>query len=526
MIKPILHSVVAFFAGIGATVRKFFIHLGLLKGSTLVIASIAVFWFGFSYFFGGSAGTIAPQDTTKTVSVASVAELSQGGSSLSVAGVVQSLTEATVRAEKSGKVVAVYRAMGDFVSAGTIVAELENASERAAVLQAQGALQAATAGANVSQSTLASTKDSSVAALLAAYGAVEKAVHGDIDAMFSNPHSTQPLFNVQSSDTQAKLNVQNTRIALTTILNRESGRTTTLIASDDLPAEMIKTEGELKVVRDYLDTVIRTLNAGIATEGISETTLATYKTTATAARSTITTALSTLITARVTLETALKTSAQGVDTVSATQAAITSAQGTLAAARANLEKSIIRAPISGTINSLALERGDFIQATAPALTVANNSALEVISYITANDMPRIAVGDKATLEGSIKGVITRIAPAIDPITKKIEVRIGLSSGASTLVNGQSVAVNFEKAAATSAKPSKGPITIPIAALKIGSENISVFTVDADNKLVAHEVTLGTLLGDRVEIKSGITPEMQIVIDARGLQPGEKVLLKN
>ncbi|TSC68457.1 MAG: RND family efflux transporter, MFP subunit [Parcubacteria group bacterium Gr01-1014_56] len=507
------------------TVRQFFIQLGWLKGSALVIATILVLSVGVSYLKGG-ATEAAPEDSIKSVTVESVSSLSQGGSSLSVAGIVKSQTEATVRAERSGEVKAVYRALGDSVSAGTIVAEMENASERASVLQAQGALQAATASANVSQGTLASTKDSSVATLLSTYGTVEKVIHTDIDPMFSNPGGNQPFFNVQSADSQAKTNVESARLTLSLILERERARTQSLSSGDDLVAEFIKTESEVKAVRDYLDTVIRTLNAGIASNGVSETTIATYKATATTARSTITTTLSTLITTRLALETALKTSAQGSDTISATQAAITSAQGTLAAARANLEKSIIRAPISGTINSLALERGDFIQATAPVLTVANNHALEVIAYITAQDSPRVSVGGKATFEGDVSGTITRIAPAVDPLTKKIEVRIGLSSGVTTLVNGQSVVVNFEKAAATISKPVKGPITIPIATLKIGSENVVVFTVSAEGTLVAHEVVLGTLLGDRVEIKSGVTPDMQIVTDARGLQPGEKVVVKN
>ncbi len=135
-----------------------------------------------------------------------------------------------------------------------------------------------------------------------------------------------------------------------------------------------------------------------------------------------------MIGARQTLQTAQQNAADGSTAVSATQAAITQAQGALAAARAALERSIIRAPISGTINSLSLKRGDFIQMTAPVLTVANNHALEVIAYITATDAPRIAVGGKAILEGDISGVITRIAPALDPLTKKIEVRIGLPTG--------------------------------------------------------------------------------------------------
>lgn len=526
MIKTILYRVRDLGIGVWGYMYRLFMRLGWLKGSATVAGTILVIAIGFSFLRASAPAPVGIEDSIKSVEVASVSTLSSGGAALSVAGFVQSVAEATVRAEKSAEVTHVYRTLGDFVSAGTIVAELENASERAVVLQAQGALQAAEASANVSVGTLLSTKDSSIAALLSTYGVVEKVVHTDIDPMFSNPESNSPIFNVQSADSQAKTNAEGARGLLSLMLKRHLTQAQSLSTASDLVAELNKTESEVKVVRDYLDTIIRVLNAGIATNGISENTIATHKATATAARSTITTSLSTLITTRLALETIFKTSAQGSGTVSATQAAITSAQGTLASARANLERTIIRAPISGTINSLSLERGNFIQAGSPVLVVANNKALEVITYITPNDAPRIAVGGKALLDGEGSGIITKIAPALDPLTKKIEVRVGLSSDASTLINGQSVVVTFEKPTAAATKQTNRTITIPIAALKIGSENIVVFTVDSDNKLVAHQVVLGTLLGERVEIRSGLTDEMYIVTDARGLQAGEVVRIKN
>lgn len=197
----------------------------------------------------------------------------------------------------------------------------------------------------------------------------------------------------------------------------------------------------------------------------------------------------------------------------------------MAAARANLEKTIVRAPISGTINSLSLKVGDYLSAGSVAVVIANNGALEVTAYVTDIDSREIAAGSAATIEtqaGTVKGAVTRVAPAIDPATKKVEVRIGITEGNSNLVNGQSVTVSIERAhkATTALKT----ITLPLSALKVGADSISVFTVDEDNKLIAHAVTLGQLLGDRVEIESGVTAEMQIVTDARGLQPGQVVSL--
>jgi RND family efflux transporter MFP subunit len=502
-------------------VRAFFSRLGLVRGALLIIVLVAIIFGGVAFAKRGGSTVAAPQDTTPHVTLASVSDLSQGGSGLSVAGTVQSQTEATVRAEKGGEITAVHYALGDSVSAGTIVAEMENDSERAAVLQAQGAYQAAQAGATVSQTTLSGAKSSVVATLLSAYASVDTTIRTNIDPMFSNPESNQRAFIVPSADSQSKIYAEAGRGEMAAILTRENGKSSILSANDELIGELTATEGELRAVRDFLDTVIKTLNAGIATNGISDTTIATYKATATGARSTINSTLAAVSGAHQTLQTAIQNSAQGTGANSSSQAALTQAEGTLAAAKANLEKTIIRAPISGTINSLSLKRGDFVQMTSPVLTVANNHALEVISYITGNDTTRIAVGDKAKIEGDVDGTITRIAPAIDPLTKKIEVRIGLPANAA-VTNGQSVVVDFVKPVASQTKPSKGPTTIPLSALKIGSDTIVVFTVDENSKLVPHPVTLGTLLGDRVVISSGVNPDMIIVTDARGLQAGQTV----
>ena len=157
------------------------------------------------------------------------------------------------------------------------------------------------------------------------------------------------------------------------------------------------------------------------------------------------------------------------------------------------------------------------------MSVANNGALEVTAYVTQQDVRDIAVGNKVQVESG-QGVVTRIAQALDPLTKKIEVRIGISK-TTGLVNGQSVIVNFARKAPTAVASKDATLTIPIAALKVGADTMTVFTVGTSSALESHVVTIGTLLGDRVEIRQGLTSDMRIVTDARGLRAGEIVQIK-
>jgi RND family efflux transporter MFP subunit len=207
-------------------------------------------------------------------------------------------------------------------------------------------------------------------------------------------------------------------------------------------------------------------------------------------------------------------------------ASVKTAQGAYLAALARLEKTIVRSPITGTLNSLTIETGDYVTPSAQVAVVGNNSALEVETYITSEDSVRIKVSDSVKINKNISGVVTRVASAVDPVTKKIQVRIGIVDENSNLVNGQSVRVeisNTNKNMLSSVTPTQ--VKIPLSAVKITPRETYVFTLSASNTLLSVPVELGALLGDDVEILGGLTGDMQIVKDARGLKSGEMVSVK-
>lgn len=517
-------------------------------GAAVILAAI----FGISMLLGSNAEPATVETATRQVQVKSIAELSSDQPTLSLVGVVQSKSEATVRAEKSGQVVSVNRSLGDSVAAGTIVASIENASENAAVLSAQGSVDAAQASlAKISGGTrseqkailqatvetaetgYASARSSAVNTILSAYSTVDNAIRGTGDAMFSNPDSVNPYFNITNPDSQLTTTINNTRLAMSALIDREEAVSRTISVNSNLEVELDNAEGDVRAARTFYDQILRALNAAIPSANVSAADIAAFQASAVAARASLNSTLSAIAAAKENLAAkeqgvtiAKKNQEQGItggqpEDVAGAQAGLKQAQGALAAARANLEKTYIRAPISGTINSFSLKRGDYVQMTAPVLTVANNGALEIVAYVTENDAKDIAAGSKVTIENNVTGVVTRVAPALDPVTKKIEVRIGVSDNAASLVNGQSVTIAVTRVnARISSKLSS--ITVPISAIKIGSEKTVVFTLDENNALVAHEVVVGSLLGDRVVITSGATADMAIVTDARGLREGQIV----
>ena len=135
---------------------------------------------------------------TPTVEVKAVANMSSAAT-VSAVGVVQAVSEARLRAEAGGRVTSVNVEIGDAVRAGTVLASLENNSESAAVLQAQGAYEAALAGAQQSDSgvrdsetRLKAAEDASLSSVRAAYTTINRTLVSTVDQFFSNPDGQVP----------------------------------------------------------------------------------------------------------------------------------------------------------------------------------------------------------------------------------------------------------------------------------------------------------------------------------------------
>jgi RND family efflux transporter MFP subunit len=475
------------------------------------------------------------------VEVATIADLASRRSALPLTGTVTSLSEAALRAEAGGQIVGVYRKLGDVVGAGSIIAEIENSSERAAVTQAEAGLASAQAQAGISSISGESQKDlldqskaAAVNTIKAVYDSADDTIRTKIDPMFKDPTLSNPQFQVSVGNSQLYININAERLKITEILREQQLRKNALTPDSDLKKEIALANADLNYLKAFLEDIAAGLNQSVPTETVPPEAIGAWKVTASTARTTLTSALASISAAGNDLtskqsayDVSLKQSGGAGETTSS--AAVKQAQAALSIAKVNLEKTLVRSPIAGTINNLSLERGNYVTPGEQVAVVSNNNALEIKAYITESDATEIAVGAKAAINGSATGVVTKVAPALDPVTKKIEVRIGLAKESASeknaqLINGASVNIAIDRKAGT---PALGQtVTIPIAALKITADGPVVFTVEGENKLISHPVKQGALLGAEVEITEGVTPDMAIVTDVRGLKNGDTVSIKD
>lgn len=447
-----------------------------------------------------------------------------------VTGTVKAVSEARLQSETGGRITSVNVKLGDTVSAGAVLASVENSRESAAVLQAQGAYEAALASAATNESgvesaqvALDSALNTGVSSYKSAFIASDSAVRSTIDDIFTSPGSVTTGFKLDAKGTAPVLNAE--RSALEPILDVWSASVNT-VSRSNVKSELRQALTDVRRIATFAEQ----LSALVSQQDTTNTSFTQAQKTALEAeflgiRSSLNgveQALQGSLTAIENAEGALTRAqiAGSGTTVSLSGAQIKSALGTLRSAQAGYEKTIVRTPIAGVVNALYLKAGEYTNPGSPAAVVANNNALEISTALSDADTQMIEIGEKVSINDSVDGIVTAIAPAIDPISGKKEVKISVSDD-TELTNGSTVSVQFKRNAQVNTETAKN-IIVPLSALKITATEPLVFTVSEQNTLFAHPVVLGEILGDMVVISEGLTADMQIVVDARGRKEGEKV----
>ncbi len=512
------------------------------KRYALIASEVVIVVLFFNFVTGGDKDIAKVDTSLRKVTVASLSSLSNNEKDLPLIGVVTSVSEATIRSESSGKLNRVYKKLGDQVYAGQTIAEFENSAERAALLQAEGAYEQAKAARDITRlnssqsgSSLIDTKNQSLNTIYSAYTVMDDAVRGKTDAAYSDPKFDQVKLLLSVPDANLVLSLETKRKAIEKMLVARNAKNRTLTVDSDLLSELSIVQAEVQMVKTYLDDLFTAYSKALPDASFSQTTLEAGKSTTQGARQQVLGSLSSVIGSKTSLSSSITASqvagsvtSEAAGTLATAEAQVKQALGAYNGALSRYQKTIIRSPITGTINSLSVDTGDYVGAFTQIAVVSNNGALEVVSSVNEDDAKRITVGAKATINTTIEGVVTRVASAVDPLTKKMEVRIGVKDVAATLINGQSVRVSVAKNTKTqgASSPSLGisPILIPLSALKLTPQGANVFTVSTTSTLIALPVKEGAILGDQIQILSGLDGSESIVVDARGLKADMEVVV--
>lgn len=205
-------------------------------------------------------------------------------------------------------------------------------------------------------------------------------------------------------------------------------------------------------------------------------------------------------------------------------AALSSAQVALDNALADLEKATLRAPMSGTIVSVAAEEGDIVSsAGADLFVLADLGAFEVIANFAESDIVNIEEGQEVNIDfdalpgESSTGTVSDVAVAgqVDPSGGTLttyQVTVAVDNAPARLRVGMTAQVNIILQEAADI------VAAPVSALNLVGDQTVVNVVTADKSIVQVPVEVGFQGGNFVEILSGLEGGEIVVIGDVGEFP--------
>jgi len=201
------------------------------------------------------------------------------------------------------------------------------------------------------------------------------------------------------------------------------------------------------------------------------------------------------------------------------EASLAQARASLALAVANRNKAIIKAPIDGKVTYLPVEISDIVGSSSIVVSLANQGGLQVETFITEDERSFVEIGNTVLINETYEGLVQEIAPALDPINKKIEVTITVTSEETSLTLGETVRLEIQKVS-----PDQSILKVPLSTVKLQATGATVFLVNEEGLLQSQSVEIGDVTANKIEIISPLPEGSRIVKDARGLKDGQEVII--
>jgi len=488
----------------------------------IVLGVIAALVLYIIFFSGGNNEEITEETTERgtLVTLATPLEL-LGEQNTTIVGTVTANTEANLLSERGGRVVSVGTSLGNTVRAGQVIATLENSAERAALLSAQGAYEAALAGAAQSgvgvreaENGVQTAENAAITNYRNAYGTFSTVILNQIDPLFQNPTSANPSIRFNGgSQTQS---IIADRVATEPNIKRWQERNNS-VNNNNVVNYLNDANTDVMRLISMLDKMINALSTNQSRQPQGEAEAQTIRTELNSSRSALVAlgnslenSIASIASAKDGLERARLAGSSNQPSMA--QAQVKQALGGLQSAQSNLAKTIIRTPISGTVATLNVKTGDFVNAYQPVAIITNASGYEIVAFVGDADAELVQVGEEVFINNDMTGTITNFSPTINPDTRKREMRIAVPETALTAGDTVRISLNRENLANTE----NSDVYIPINAVRFIGENAYVFVVE-DNKLVRRDIEIERVSGGLIKVTTGIDNNTQIVSDARGKQ---------
>ena len=462
-----------------------------------VLAALIIVVGGY-FFFGrgadlGATLTVLPGDFHKQVSVS---------------GTVIAARDVDLGFAANGRIAGTYARVGQHVSAGTLLAQVENDDLVAAVLQKQATLDSLLAGTRPEQlakdaAAVASGEAKLVDAITAAYTSSDDAVHNKADTFFTNPR-TDPKLTFNTSNAVLKSVVEDGRDAIEPTLAAWALLVSTLSSANAADSAR-QSELYLAQVVTLLADINTAINQGVPDSTVTAATLTSYGTTLATARTNVNDAASALTSATSVLTDAEKTLA--LDQAGSTSSDIAAARADVENARAALAKTRVVAPFAGVVTRMDAKVGEIVSPTTSLISLQSDGIFQIETFVPEVAIAGVAVGNPATTTLDAYGPLVAFPATVVAVDPAETMKDGVPAYKTTLAfltanpmirSGMTTNVVIETGVL------RGAIVIPAGAVgtKDGTRYVSLV---AGGKALERAVTTGPApaLG-QAEILSGLS----------------------
>lgn len=470
---------------------------------------------------------------------------------VNVTGKVKPAENVDLAFERSGRVRKIYVNVGDRVSVGDRLIELDNADLVAQLAQAEAGVKAQQAkldelkkGARaedikVSESKVAGyetalekTKGDIVNQLQDAYGKSVDAMKNKADQMFvvREPGVTSFRLNFSQGASEPRKKVIDGRLDIENSLVKWRLLMDNLTPDSDFTPYLTVSKKSFDLMRSFFENSIQLLDSFIPEVYPdyypTRATVDNYKSLISAARIQVNTAVISLSAAEEAFKTAesnllianneiaLKKADATAEQLAAQEALVEQARANKENISAQIEKTVLRAPISGTVTKKETKAGEIVSASVLVVSLISNSQFEIEVNIPEADIAKLKIGNlaKVTLDAYGNDVVFSVKiVSIEPAENIIEGVATYKTILQFIEKSESVRSGMTANIDIATDKRENVIIIPQRAI----------IIDAAGDKTA-KVLVGNEVND-VKIKTGLRGDSGVEI-IEGLNEGDKVVL--
>ncbi len=474
----------------------------IIGGVILIIIAITSF-----FVFRKSDSGITPVIVGKTDIVQTVL----------ASGNTKAINTVDLGFETSGKVLQAYVKVGDRVTTGQTLIELDSSELQANLLKAQADLAEELAVKETDSIAVNDAIQNAKVEIFDAYTKADNVVRETLDQFFENPGgnidtnfkpyvqdgSTSYFFTVPFN-VKTDINIKRKEIEQKRLIWQNHLNNLTKNNTEELLSE---SEINLQYIGDFVDQVSEIIFALMPTQSAYATVVSGYKSDVSSARTIINTSLSNLNSAREKINTTKAGEVSNFPTgaISAQQARKLQFEAQIKNIQSQIAKRRIVASFDGMVTKQDVEKGEIVSAGQTILSIISDNKLEIESNISEVNISKIAIGNSVEItfdafQGEkFTGTVSYIDPGetlMDGVVN-YKIKVALSNIDSKIKSGLTVNLNIE----TSKK--SGVVSVPLYAVKTRSDGSYVQKIIGDTTKEVPVVTGIVGQDGMVEIVSGL-----------------------